>query len=372
MKRMLLATAAALIATAASAQDSANVGIILGFTGPLASITPHMASGGELAFKEVSDSGKLLDGLKLAPVRADSTCIDAAAATAAAERLVTSDKVVAILGADCSGVTTAVATNVAVPNGIVMISPSATSPALSSLADNGFFFRTAPSDARQGEVLAQVLKDRGIDEVAVTYTNNDYGKGLAESFSKFFTEAGGKVATSQPHEDGKGDYSAEVAALAASGLTVMASDPEAAARLLQIISTLIGLAESTTAGDLATRADALRVVDALTAALEDALAAIEADEAATGYVAPPEIIAQARALVAQAQAYMLARSFGLAVERRVVLTEDRTPLDLAFELYAPESADDLEARLDDFIAHNRLMDAELFLIPRGREVRYYA
>ena len=217
MKRMLLATAAALIATAASAQDSANVGIILGFTGPLASITPHMASGGELAFKEVSDSGKLLDGLKLAPVRADSTCIDAAAATAAAERLVTSDKVVAILGADCSGVTTAVATNVAVPNGIVMISPSATSPALSSLADNGFFFRTAPSDARQGEVLAQVLKDRGIDEVAVTYTNNDYGKGLAESFSKFFTEAGGKVATSQPHEDGKGDSSAEVAALAASG-----------------------------------------------------------------------------------------------------------------------------------------------------------
>lgn len=217
MKRMLLATAAALIATAASAQDSANVGIILGFTGPLASITPHMASGGELAFKEISDSGKLLDGLKLAPVRADSTCIDAAAATAAAERLVTSDKVVAILGADCSGVTTAVATNVAVPNGIVMISPSATSPALSTLADNGFFFRTAPSDARQGEVLAQVLKDRGIDEVAVTYTNNDYGKGLAESFSKFFGEAGGKVATSQPHEDGKGDYSAEVAALAASG-----------------------------------------------------------------------------------------------------------------------------------------------------------
>ncbi|PJN96707.1 branched-chain amino acid ABC transporter substrate-binding protein, partial [Amaricoccus sp. HAR-UPW-R2A-40] len=129
----------------------------------------------------------------------------------------TSDKVVAIVGADCSGVTTAVATNVAVPNGIVIISPSATSPALSTLDDKGFFFRTAPSDARQGEVLAEVLKDRGVTEVAVTYTNNDYGKGLSESFAQFFAANGGKILTSQPHEDGKGDYSAEVAALSASG-----------------------------------------------------------------------------------------------------------------------------------------------------------
>jgi branched-chain amino acid transport system substrate-binding protein len=217
MKRLLLATAAGLFATSAAAQDSANVGVILGFTGPLASITPSMAAGAELAFKEVSDSGALLDGLTLTPVRGDSTCIDAAAATAAAERLVTSDKVVAIVGADCSGVTTAVATNVAVPNGIVIISPSATSPALSTLDDKGFFFRTAPSDARQGEVLAQVLKDRGVTEVAVTYTNNDYGKGLSESFAQFFAADGGKILTSQPHEDGKGDYSAEVAALSASG-----------------------------------------------------------------------------------------------------------------------------------------------------------
>ena len=81
MKRLLLATAAGLIATSAAAQESANVGVILGFTGPLASITPSMAAGAELAFKEVSDSGALLDGLTLTPVRGDSTCIDAAAAT---------------------------------------------------------------------------------------------------------------------------------------------------------------------------------------------------------------------------------------------------------------------------------------------------
>ena len=55
---------------------------------------------------------------------------DAAAAQAAAERLITSDKISAIMGADCSGVTTAVLKNVAMPNGVLMISPSATSPAL--------------------------------------------------------------------------------------------------------------------------------------------------------------------------------------------------------------------------------------------------
>lgn len=191
-----------------------KIGVILGFTGPIESLTPDMAASAELAMKEVSDSGALLGGKTLVPVRADSTCIDAAAATAAAERLVSSDGVAAIYGADCSGVTTAIANNVAVPNGVVMISPSATSPALTTIEDNGYFFRTAPSDARQGEVLATILKARGINNVAVTYTNNDYGKGLASSFADAFD---GKIEISAAHEDGKGDYSAEVGALAASG-----------------------------------------------------------------------------------------------------------------------------------------------------------
>jgi branched-chain amino acid transport system substrate-binding protein len=218
MKRMLLASAAgALLATNAAAQETINVGIILGFTGPLESITPHMAAGAEMAFKEVSDSGLLLGGATLNPIRADSTCIDAAAATAAAERLVTSDNVAAIMGADCSGVTTAIANSVAIPNGVVMVSPSATSPALTTIEDNGFFFRTAPSDARQGEVIAAILAERGITDVAVTYTNNDYGKGLADSFAANFTAQGGSVSMNEAHEDGKGDYSAEVAALSASG-----------------------------------------------------------------------------------------------------------------------------------------------------------
>ena len=207
----------ALLASSAPAAMGADmkIGVLLGFTGPIESLTPGIASGAEIAMKEAS--GKLLGGRKIVPVRGDSTCTDAAAARAAAERLITSDRVAAIMGADCSGVTIAVVNNVAVPNGVVMISPSATSPALTTIKDKGYFFRTAPSDARQGEVLAQVAKARGIKSIAITYTNNDYGKGLAESFSRAFKAIGGKVEISAAHQDGKADYSAEVGALAASG-----------------------------------------------------------------------------------------------------------------------------------------------------------
>jgi len=221
MKHLLAATAASALfagtAFAAGHASEAKIGVILGFTGPIESLTPMMADSAELAMTEINESGLFLDGVTLVSVRADSTCVDSAAATAAAERLVTTDGVVAIMGADCSGVTGAVLANVAVPNGIPMVSPSATSPGLSTAEDNDLFFRTAPSDARQGAVLAGILQDRGIENVAVTYTNNDYGKGLSDAFIANFEEMGGTVTLNAPHEDGKADYSAEIGALASAG-----------------------------------------------------------------------------------------------------------------------------------------------------------
>ncbi len=193
-----------------------KMGIILGFTGPIESLTPAMAASAELAFNEASDSGSLLGGKKIKVERADSTCVDSAAATSAAEGLV-SNGVVAIMGADCSGVTGAIASNVAVPNGVVMISPSATSPGLTTIEDKGYFFRTAPSDARGGQILADITKDRGVKSVAITYTNNDYGKGLADVYKAAVEAHGIKVTTSAAHEDGKADYAAEVATLASAG-----------------------------------------------------------------------------------------------------------------------------------------------------------
>ncbi|MEL7212101.1 MAG: ABC transporter substrate-binding protein [Pseudomonadota bacterium] len=220
MKKLLMATAtAALTAGMANAagHSEIKIGVILGFTGPIESLTPSMADGAELAMSEVTESGMLLDGASVTPVRADSTCVDAGAATAAAERLITSDGVKGIMGADCSGVTGAILSNVALANGVVMVSPSATSPGLSDAEDNGLFFRTAPSDARQGAVMTEVLMEQGLKEVALTYTNNDYGKGLADAFQAEWEAAGGTITITAAHEDGKADYSAEVGALAAAG-----------------------------------------------------------------------------------------------------------------------------------------------------------
>ena len=216
MKKTLISFVISIFIIFPAFADNVKIGIILGFTGPIESLAPVMAKSAEMAIDEVNKSGKFSHG-KIDSVRGDSTCVDAAAAQAAAERLITSEKVNAIMGADCSGVTTAVLKNVAMPNGIVMISPSATSPALSTEPDNGLFFRTAPSDARQGEVIADLLIEKGYKTAALSYTNNDYGKGLAASIEKNFTSKGGKITITASHEDGKADYSAEVAALAQAG-----------------------------------------------------------------------------------------------------------------------------------------------------------
>ncbi len=221
MKKLLLATALTAVGTGASFADGhatdIKLGVALGFTGPLETLAPPIADGAELAISEVNASGLLLDSAKVTPVRVDTTCADAAAATAAVERLVTADRVAGIVGAMCSGATTAAFQNVGLPNGVVMISPSATSPGLTTLDDNGLFFRTAPSDARQGDLMSDIIQGRGFSSVAVTYTNNDYGKGLADSFQAAFEAKGGTITLNTAHEDGKADYSAEVGALASAG-----------------------------------------------------------------------------------------------------------------------------------------------------------
>lgn len=221
MKRMLVAIASAIVSTSALAQDEVKIGMLQGFTGPTESLVAPMALGGEMAIQEVSDSGAFLGGKKVVSVRGDSTCIDAAAATAEAERLITSEGVAGINGATCSGATTAVLNNVVRPNGVVMISPSATSPALTTIEDDGYFFRTAPSDARQGEIIGNILEEKGIKTAALTYTNNDYGKGLADSIQAAFEAKGGEITAVSAHEDGKADYSAEVGSLAAAGGEVL-------------------------------------------------------------------------------------------------------------------------------------------------------
>ena len=141
MKKLMLALAATTAMSGAAFADGhvgdVKLGVLLGFTGPAESLAPDMAAGAELAIKEVNDSGKLLGGVSVTGARGDSTCVDAAAATAEAERLVTVENVDGIMGALCSGATGAVLQNVARTQGVAMISPSATSPALTTAEDDG-------------------------------------------------------------------------------------------------------------------------------------------------------------------------------------------------------------------------------------------
>ncbi len=198
---------------------TSTVGILGDITGPIESLAPPIVAGAQLAFDEVNAQGGILGGSgKLIVVTGDSAC-DPSVAGPAADKLVNTDKVTAIVGAFCTGATIGAATAAGIPGGVVQISPSASAPALTTLEDNDLVFRTTPSDAFQGVKLADLLTQKGVKDVAVTYVNNDYGKGLADVFVKQFEANGGKVAANVSHEDGKADYRAELGTLAGSGST---------------------------------------------------------------------------------------------------------------------------------------------------------
>jgi branched-chain amino acid transport system substrate-binding protein len=98
----------------------------------------------------------------------------------------------------------------------VFISPASSAPALTTLEDNDLVYRTTPSDALQGVKLAELLIAKGVTDIAITYVNNDYGKGFADALSAAYTAGGGTVAANVAHEEGKADYRAELGNLTAS------------------------------------------------------------------------------------------------------------------------------------------------------------
>jgi branched-chain amino acid transport system substrate-binding protein len=219
MKKSILsmAIAASALTLAGAAQAEVKVGFLGGFTGGIESLTPPIFEGARLAVQQVNEQGGILGGQTLVMPSGDTTCADASAASNAADRMVNTENVTAIVGALCTGATIAAANNAAIPGGVVMVSPASTAPAVSELDDNDLVFRTVPSDAFQGEMLAKLVIDRGIDFVAVTYVNNDYGRGLSEAFSEAFEAGGGTVAENLAHEDNRADYRSELGSLSASG-----------------------------------------------------------------------------------------------------------------------------------------------------------
>lgn len=215
LKRVVstLALAAAIAVGPAQAQD-VKIGGLFGITGPIASLVPPIVESAKLAVKHVNEQGGIGKGGKLDMIVADGQCNPQAAA-AAAKKLVDVDKVVGIVGELCSGATIAAAEGAGIPTGTVMISPASTSPAITNLADKDFVFRTCPSDAFIGQAAARYLvQKRGIKVLALTYMNNDYGKGLASSFRDEFKKLGGKITADLEHNEKAASFRSELATLA--------------------------------------------------------------------------------------------------------------------------------------------------------------
>lgn len=215
-KTLSLAVAVSVLGVAVPAlAEDVKLGILGDLTGPIESLAPPIVAGAQLAFDHVNAQGGILGG-KIVSITGDSAC-DPTVAGPAADKLVNTDQVTAIVGAFCTGATIGAATAAGIPGGVVQISPSASAPALTTLEDSDLVYRTTPSDAFQGVKMAELLLAKGIKEVALTYVNNDYGKGLADVFAATFTAGGGNVTVNVAHEDGKADYRAELGQLAGGG-----------------------------------------------------------------------------------------------------------------------------------------------------------
>src|SRR5690606_29089145 len=218
IQRTLTLAVAAGVLTAASPALSQDVklGFLGGLTGPIESMAPGIVAGAQLAVDQVNAQGGILDGGALSMITADSAC-DATGGANAADRLINTENVTAIVGGLCTGETIGGANAAAIPGGVVIVSPASTAPSLTTLEDNDLVFRTTPSDAFQGVKMAELLISKGIEDVAVTYVNNDYGAGLAEAFVQAYEAAGGTILANLAHEDLKADYRAELGNLASSG-----------------------------------------------------------------------------------------------------------------------------------------------------------
>ena len=198
-------------AAAPSGQD-VKVGILFDVTGPIANFIPPMLDSVTLATDEVNAGGGLLGG-KMVSVIGDTTG-SAQGAVDAATKLVNVENVADIVGALMSSTTLAAANSVTIPTGVMQISPTATSPDMTTLADKDWVFRVVPSDAYQGQVLAKLTMDQGVKKVALTYANNDYAAPLAKAFADSYKALGGTITAEVKHEEKQPSYTTELATLA--------------------------------------------------------------------------------------------------------------------------------------------------------------
>jgi ABC-type branched-subunit amino acid transport system substrate-binding protein len=195
------------LAITATAAETIKIGALMALTGGLGPYGPPIVSGAQLAVDQINAAGGVLGKQLELVVRDTATSPDVG--RDAASKLVELYKVSAIMGALSSGVTIA-ASSVTIPAEVVLISPSSTAPSIPALDDNDYVFRTVVSDEVQGVVMARLALLLNNKTVSVIYVNNDYGKGLADTFKNTFEALGGQVLVMVAYEENKPSYRGEV------------------------------------------------------------------------------------------------------------------------------------------------------------------
>lgn len=196
-----------------------KIGTLLPITGSLAFLGPPEFAGVKLAIEEINEAGGVL-GKDVLYEEGDSGDTENKVAPNTVATLLAAN-VDAIIGAASSSVTLSVIDTV-VTAGVVMFSPANTSKKLSSYADKGLYFRNAPSDILQGQVLADTIIADGHSTVYILALNDDYGTGLAEDLKAGLESGGAEVVDTKIYDPKAADYSAEVQAVKDAGADAVA------------------------------------------------------------------------------------------------------------------------------------------------------
>lgn len=186
------------LTTAPKVVPPVKIGVLAAFTGGSSSMGYGIMKGVQLAKKQ-------LGATTVEIVQADSQC-DPNMAREAMKRLL-EQKVIAVIGDGCSSATVAVLP-LANNNKVLMISPSASSTALS--IPNDYLFRVIPPDSFQASFIAEAMKARGIKKAAVFYTNEPYGSNMNVAFQEKFQSLGSEVVATAYSEPDDIDLSAQM------------------------------------------------------------------------------------------------------------------------------------------------------------------
>ncbi len=193
--------------------ESIKIGHYGSLTGSEATFGISTSNGVKLAINEVNAAGGV-NGKQIELVEYD-TKGDPKEAGAVVTRLVTRDKVVAVIGEVASTLSLAGAP-ICQANQVPMISPSSTNPRVTLVGD--YIFRVCFIDPFQGFVCAKFAREmRGAKTAAILYDQaSAYSVGLAEQFEKNFVAMGGVVSAKLSYNAGDQDFNARLTAIRAS------------------------------------------------------------------------------------------------------------------------------------------------------------